>query len=52
MNQLIVAFETDAASIFCQVDKNAQYSDFILKQLGKEYTYMVIDLGGRFFSYF
>lgn len=43
-----MAFETDAASIFCQIDvKEAPSSDHILNKFGKEYKYIVIDLGGR-----
>lgn len=43
-NQLTVAFETDAASIFCQIE--TQTSASILKNLGKEHKFIVIDLGG------
>lgn len=47
-DQLTVAFETDAASLFCHIDtKDADNSDFIQNNIGKEYSYMVIDLGGR-----
>lgn len=47
-DQLTVAFETDAASLFCQIDtKDANNSDCIQNNIGKEYSYMVIDLGGR-----
>lgn len=43
-----MAFETDAASIFCQIDvKEAPSSDHILNKFEKEYKYIVIDLGGR-----
>lgn len=47
-DQLTVAFETDAASLFCQIDtKDVNNSNFIQNNIGKEYSYMVIDLGGR-----
>lgn len=50
-NQLIIALEPEAASIYCQYVKTKDISDPKLTLSSPGTQYMVVDLGGRVYLY-